>query len=127
LSLRRTLNRNLSIEAVSAVVIFGFACFLIAAGCKTAPTQRQPTQQLQVTTLVKQLSTLRQSDLIVFPDGRVWYVRDVHSGSMEVVGWIGDNAKSEDINSFALTDHDFTIVRQNDPKWAYYRDKYFKQ
>jgi hypothetical protein len=66
-------------------------------------------------------------DLIVFPDGRVWYVRDVQGGNMEVVGWIGDNAKSEDINSFVLLDHDFTIVRKNDPKWADDRGKYFKQ
>jgi hypothetical protein len=125
--LRRTSNRNLSIAGISAVVIVGFACCLFAAGCKTESTRKQPPKQLQVTALVQQLSTLRQSDLIVFPDGRVWYVRDVQGGSMEVVGWIGDNAKSEDINSFVLLDHDFTIVRKNDPKWADDRGKYFKQ
>ena len=127
MSLTRTSYRNLSIAAVSAVVFVGLACCLFATGCKTAPARKQPPQQQQVTALVQQLSTLRQSDLIVFPDGRVWYIRNVQGGTMEVVGWIGDNAKSEDINSFALADHDFAIVRQNDPKWADYRDKYFKQ
>ena len=34
---------------------------------------------------------------------------------MEVVGWIGDNAKTENIDSFVLRDNDFTIVRHNDP------------
>jgi len=97
---------------MAAVVSVGFAYCLSATGCTTAPIRRQSPQQQQVTALVQQLSTFRQSDLIIFPDGRVWYVRDVQGGSMEVVGWIGDNTKSEDINSFALADHDFTIVRQ---------------
>jgi hypothetical protein len=46
---------------------------------------------------------------------------------MDVVGWIGDNVRSEDINSFVLTNDDFKIVRQNDPNWEENRDNYFKQ
>lgn len=77
--------------------------------------------------IARQLSALSRSDLIVFSDGRVWYVRGVQGNNIEIVGWVGDNTKSEDINSFVLADDNFTIVRQNDPKWAEARDRYFKQ
>jgi hypothetical protein len=114
-------------DTIFALVLVGCAASVVTAGCKTAPHQEQSQQQRQITALVQQLSTLSQSDLIVFADGRVWYVRNVRGGSMEVVGWIGDNARSEDIDSFVLANSDFTIVRKNDPKWAENRDKYFKQ
>jgi len=89
--------------------------------------RKQSPSHEQIEALVQQLSTLTRSDLIVFPDGRVWYVRGVHGGNMEVVGWIGNNTKSEDIYSFVLANSDFRIVRQSDPMWTKNRDNYFKQ
>ena len=127
MSLKRISNKNIWRAAVLPVVLVGCAASLFTAGCKTAPNQKQSLQHEHIKTLVQQVSTLKQSDLIVFPDGRVWYVRSIQGGNMEVVGWIGDNVKSEDINSFVLTNDDFKIVRQHDPKWEENRDNYFKQ
>ncbi len=76
---------------------------------------------------MKQLSSLTQADLIVFPDGRVWYVRAVHGKNMEVVGWIGNNIRSENIESFVLKEDDFAIVRRHDPGWLMQRDKFIEQ
>ncbi len=79
--------------------------------------KKSPSQG-EINSVAKQLSSLTQSDLIVFSDGRVWYVRGVQGDNIETVGWIGDNTKSEEINLFVFAGDDFTIVRQNDPKWA---------
>jgi hypothetical protein len=46
---------------------------------------------------------------------------------VEVVGWIGDNARSEVIYSFVLANSDLKIVRQSDSMWAKNRDEYFMQ
>jgi hypothetical protein len=89
--------------------------------------QRPAPQQERFNALVRQLSSLTQSDLIVFADGRVWYVRAVRGKDMEVVGWIGDNARSENIDSFVLRNEQFTIVRHQDPAWPLQRDKYLNQ
>jgi len=94
---------------------------------KAALVRKELPSQAEANSVAKQLSSLSQSDLIVFSDGRVWYVRGVQGNTIEIVGWIGDNTKSEEINSFVLADDNFTIVRQNDPKWAETRDRYFKQ
>ncbi len=83
--------------------------------------------QGQMKVIARQLSVLSRSDLIVFSDGRVWYVRGVRGNNIEIVGWIGDNTKSEEIDSFVLADDNFAIVRQGDPKWAEARDRYLKQ
>lgn len=126
LRLKRTRARTIWPVAICAVVLVGcIAGFVI--GKKAPPTQRQSLQQVKIDDLARQVSTLTRSDLIVFPDGRVWYVRGIHGGNMEVVGWIGDNAKSEDIYSFVLANDDFKIVRQGDSMWAKNRDDYFKQ
>jgi hypothetical protein len=94
---------------------------------KPALVRKNLPSEGRTTSVAQQLSSLTQSDLIVFSDGRVWYVRGVQGNNIEIVGWIGDNAKSEEINSFVLAGDNFTIVRQNDPKWAQARDRYFKQ
>jgi ABC-type uncharacterized transport system permease subunit len=127
LSFKRALLRPIWLGAVFTAVLAGCIAGLAIAGCKTALTQKQSFQQAHTDALVQQISTLKQSDLIVFPDGRVLYVRSIQGSSMDVVGWIGDNVRSEDINSFVLTNDDFKIVRQNDPNWEENRDNYFKQ
>lgn len=81
----------------------------------------------QAADLSRQLRSLRQSDLIQFRDGRVWYVRRVQGDDLEVVGRIGDNARIENIPSFVLKDDAFRIVRQGDPDWSAARDEYLKQ
>jgi hypothetical protein len=105
------------------------ACFLGLSifFSKTAFLRKGSPPQGKIESVAQQLSSLTQSDLIVFSDGRVWYVRGVQGNNMEIVGWIGDYAKSEEIDSFALAGDNFTIVRQNDPKWAGARDRYLKQ
>ena len=127
LSLKRTWPRTIWPVVICAVLLVGSIAGFVIAGKKAPPPQRQSPQQAQIDDLVRQVSTLTRSDLIVFPDGRVWYVRAIHGGNMEVVGWIGDNAKSEDIYSFVLANDDFKIVRQGDSMWAKNRDDYFKQ
>jgi hypothetical protein len=111
------------------VLVLLVACFmgLSIFFSKTAPVRKESPSQGEINSLAKQLSSLTQSDLVVFSDGRVWYVRGVQGNNIEIVGWIGDNTKSEEINSFVLADDNFTIVRQNNPKWAEARDRYFKQ
>ena len=94
---------------------------------KATKVRKELPSLAQTNSLAKQLSSLTQSDLIVFSDGRVWYVRGVQGNNIEIVGWIGDNAKSEEIKSFVFAGDNFTIVRQHDPKWAEARDRYFKQ
>ena len=81
----------------------------------------------QTTDVSNQLHSLRQTDLIQFSDGRIWYVRNVQGDNLEVVGWIGDNAKIQDIPSFVFSGERFRIVRKTDPAWALTRDKYFMQ
>jgi len=54
----------------------------------------------------------------VFPDGRVWYLRAVHGKNMEVVGWIGNDIRTENIESFVLKEYDFTIVSSPRPRLA---------
>jgi hypothetical protein len=94
---------------------------------KAALVRKKLPSQGETNSVAKQLSSLTQSDLIVFSDGRVWYVRGVQGNNIEIVGWIGENAKSEDIDSFVNSGEHFTIVHQNDPKWAEARDRFFKQ
>ena len=127
MNLKRKWPRAFWLGAICAVVLVGCIAALVLAGKKTAPTRGQLPEQEQVAALVQQMSTLVRSDLIVFPDGRVWYVRGVHNGPVEVVGWIGDNARSEVIYSFVLANSDLKIVRQSDSMWAKNRDEYFMQ
>jgi hypothetical protein len=46
---------------------------------------------------------------------------------MEIVGWVGDNVRSKNIDSFVLKEDDFTIVRHHDPGWPMQRDKFLAQ
>jgi hypothetical protein len=108
------------------ILVAGFLAFSFFFSRATLVRKKLPSQG-ETNSIARQLSSLTQSDLIVFSDGRVWYVRGVQGNNIEIVGWIGDNAKSEEIKSFVLTDDDFTIIRQSDPKWAGARDRYFKQ
>jgi hypothetical protein len=89
--------------------------------------QQPSPQQERIRALADQLSSLTQTDLIVFPDERVWYVRAVRGRNMEVVGWIGDNARAENIDSFVLKEDNFTIVRHHDPNWPTQRDRFLGQ
>jgi hypothetical protein len=90
-------------------------------------TQRPSPEQQRLKALSEQLYSLTQTDLIVFPDGRIWYVRSVRGRNPEVVGWIGDNTRSEDTDSFVLREDHFTIVRHNDPAWPLERDRFLNQ
>jgi len=124
---KRTWAGRFWLVAICAVVLVGCIAGFVTVGEKTALTRIRSPQQERISVLVRQVSTLTRSDLIVFPDGRVWYVRSIQVGNMEVVGWIGDNAKSEEIYSFVLANDDFKIVRQGDSMRPKYRDNYFKQ
>jgi hypothetical protein len=108
------------------ILVAGFLGLSIFFSKAVLVRKKLPSQG-EIKSIAQQMSSLTQSDLIVFSDGRVWYVRGVQGNNIEIVGWIGDNAKSEEINSFVLAGDNFTIVRQNDPKWAEARDRYFKQ
>lgn len=46
---------------------------------------------------------------------------------MEVVGWIGGNTMSEDIDSFVLREDHVTIVHHNDSAWPIQRDRFLSQ
>ncbi len=120
---RRTWPRADFLLVILVAGFLGLSIFF----SKAALVRKKLPSQAETNSVAKQLSSLTQSDLIVFSDGRVWYVRGVQANNIEIVGWIGDNTKSEGINSFVLADDNFTIVRQNDPKWAEARDRYFKQ
>lgn len=89
--------------------------------------QQQSPEQEHIKARAEQLSSLTQTDLIVYPDGRVWYVRAVHGRNIEVVGWVGDSTRSENIDSFVLKGDKFVIVRHNDPIWPVQRDRFFDQ
>lgn len=99
---------------------------LVVSNRQTSAVERPSPEQDRITALVKQISSLTQTDLIVFPDGRVWYVRSVRGKNMEIVGWIGGNTRSEDIDSFVLREDYVTIVH-NDPGWPVQRDRFLSQ
>ncbi len=114
-----------------AIIVAAFfvccAVGLVLNGNGTNAIQRPTPEQERINALEQQLSSLTQSDLIVFPDGRVWYVRAVRGNDLEVVGWIGANVRSESIDSFVLANDKITIVRRQDPVWPLQRDKYLTQ
>jgi hypothetical protein len=110
------------------VTLFVFGLIGLVVNNKRASRVLQPSsQQERIRSLADQLSTLGLTDLIVFPDGRVWYVRAVHGRNMEEVGWIGDNTRSENIDSFVLKEENLTIVRHDDPRWPMQRDRFLEQ
>lgn len=114
--------------AVVVMALFGFGVIGLVLNSKRTATIERPTpEQERIKILAKQLSSLTQTDLIVFTDGRVWYVRSVRGSNMEVVGWIGGNAMSEDIDSFVLREEHVTIVHHNDPAWPAQRDRFLSQ
>jgi hypothetical protein len=113
-------------DFLSVILVTGFLGLSIFFS-KVALIRKKLPSRGETNSVAKQLSSLTRSDLIVFSDRRVWYVRGVQGNNIEIVGWIGDNAKLEEINSFVLADDNFTIVRQSDPKWVEARDRYFKQ
>ena len=116
----------LRVDFLWVILVTGFLGLSIFFSRATLVQKKLPSHE-EINSVGKQLSSLTQSDLIVLSDGRVWYVRGVQGNNIEIVGWIGDNAKLEEINSFVLADDNFTIIRQDDPKWAEARDRYFKQ
>lgn len=75
---------------------------LVAGKRSTDLTERPSPEQQRIDALSEQLSRLAQTDLIVFPDGHIWYVRSVRGKNLEIVGWIGANTRSEYIDSFVL-------------------------
>jgi hypothetical protein len=111
---------------VAAVLVCCVVAFVLSSN-RVKPIQKPSPQQERTNALVQQLSSLTQSDLIVFPDGRVWYVRAVRGKDLDIVGWIGDNARYENIDSFVLANDKITIVRHQDPAWPLQRDKYLNQ
>jgi len=113
---------------VAVIALFGSCVIGVVLNNKrTNAIQRPSPEQERIEVLVEQLSSLTQTDLIVFPDGRVWYVRAVRGKNMEVVGWVGDNTRSENIDSFVLRKGDFTIVRHNESAWPAERDRFLDQ
>jgi hypothetical protein len=113
---------------VAVLALLGCCVIGLAVSSKrTKMVQQQSPQQKHINTLADQLSSLTQTDLIVFPDGRVWYVRAIHGRNMEVVGWVGDNVRSENVDSLVLKDDIFTIIRHNDPAWQVQRDRFLEQ
>ena len=113
---------------VAVIALLGCCVIGFVVGNKgTNIVQQQSPQQKHINGLADQLSSLKQTDLIVFPDGRIWFVRAIHGRNMEVVGWVGDNVRSENVDSFVLEDDTFTIVRHNDPAWQAQRDRFLEQ
>jgi len=100
---------------------------LVVSNRQTSVAERPSPEQERIAALAKQISSLTQTDLIVFPDGRVWYVRSVRGKNIEVVGWIGGNTRSEDIDSFVLREDNVTIVHHNDPAWSIQRNRFQSQ
>lgn len=103
---------------VAVIAVLGCGFVGLVLNSKRTHTVQQPTpEQVRIKILAQQLSSLTQTDLIVFPDGRIWYVRSVRGKNLEIVGWVGDNARSEDIDSFVLREDRVRIVRHDDPAW----------
>ncbi|HLH36041.1 MAG TPA: hypothetical protein VKX41_15330 [Alloacidobacterium sp.] len=100
---------------------------LVVSNRKTIAGERPSPEQEHITALAKQISSLTQTDLIVFPDGRVWYVRSVRGKNLEVVGWVGANTRVENIISFVLREDHLTIVHRNDAAWPIERDRFLNQ
>ena len=113
---------------VAVIALFGFGVIgFVLNNKRTNTIQRASPEQERIKVLEKQLSSLTQTDLIVFPDGRVWYVRSVRGKNLEVVGWVGDNARSEDIDSFVLKEDHVTIVRHDASAWPAERERFLDQ
>jgi len=124
----RSLARGKIGLGVAVIALLGCCVIgLVVSSKGTNINQQQSPQQKHINGLAGQLSLLTQTDLIVFPDGRIWYVRAIHGRNMEVVGWVGDNVRSENVDSFVLKDDTFTIVRHNDPAWQAQRDRFLEQ
>lgn len=102
---------------VSAIAIVGCCVIgLVISKRQTSAIERPSPEQERIAALTRQISSLTQTDLIVFPDGRVWYVRAVRGNNVEVVGWIGDYTRSANIDSFVLSeDHVTIVVTMNQP------------
>ncbi len=113
---------------VAVIALLGCGVIgLVLNSKKTNTIERLSLEQEHIKVLALQLSSLTQTDLIVFPDGRVWYVRSARGKNLEVVGWVGDYARSEDIDSFVLREDHLTIVRHSDLAWPVQRDRFLSQ
>ena len=120
-------RRRVWLGIVVVVALCATAGIAFVRSSKARMNEERPIIYEQATDVSRQLRSLTQSDLIQFRDGRIWYVRNVRGDNLEVVGWIGDDARIEDIPSFVLSDDGFRIVRQGDPDWSAARDRYLKQ
>jgi hypothetical protein len=115
-------------EGVVVVALIGACAIgLVVSKQRTKVAQWPSPEQQRIDALSEQLCSLRQTDLIVFPDGRVWYVRSVRGKNLEVVGWVGANTRTEDIDSFVLREDHLTIVHRNDAAWPIERDRFLNQ
>jgi hypothetical protein len=115
---------------LGVVVIALVGCCLVGLTVnnkRSSAVERPSPEQERIAALTKQVTLLTQTDLIVFPDGPVWYVRSVRGRNMEVVGWVGGNTRTEDIDSFVLREDRITLVHHNDPAWPAQRDRFFSQ
>jgi len=113
---------------VVVIALCGIGVIGLVLNSKKNNTVQMPSpEQEHIQDLAERLSSLTQTDLIVFPDGRVWYVRSVRGKNLEVVGWVGDNARSEDIDSFVLREEHVTIVRHDESAWPSERDRFLDQ
>jgi len=88
----RSRRRADSLLVILVTAFLGLSIFF----SKAALVRKKSTSLGETNSAAQQLSSLTQSDLIVFSDGRVWYVREVQGNYIEIVGWIGDNTKSEE-------------------------------
>jgi len=68
-------------------------------------------EQERITALAKQ--SFHSLSLIVFPDGRVWYVRFVRGKNIKEVGWVGGNTRTKDMDSFVLREDRITLVHHH--------------
>jgi hypothetical protein len=77
---RTWMGRTLPAAVLVFVIAACFAGIAIISN-KSAILKEHSPRQDGIEALVRQVSSLHQSDFIVFSDGRVWYVRGVHDGN----------------------------------------------
>jgi hypothetical protein len=112
---------------VAVIALLGCCVIgLVVSSKRTNKVQQQSPQQKHINRLADQLSSLTQTDLIVFPNGRICTcnTREEHGGRRLDRG---QRQVREMSDSFVLKDDTFTIVRHNDPAWQAQRDRFLEQ